>query len=824
MSIEMKELSPDQLRAYVPLESFPFEDTSVLDVPEKKVVGQERAIDAINFGMGMKERGYNIFVAGPAKAGLTYTAKTFIEEQARKEPTPPDWCYVYNFKEPDKPKSLNVSAGRGKVLKKDLQEFIQTLLAKIPEVFDSDDYRAKEAEVHQAFEKSRREIIDNLSQIAKEEGFILQFSQVGMVIIPANKEGEPMTQEDLRHLEEEERKVLREKSDQLHEKMKEAIKRIRVSEEEFKEKHTKLDNEIALFVVGQLMDSCEDKYQDEPQVLEFLKVVQEDILENIDDFKKKPEAQQQPQQGAPFPVPPREATFRKYEVNVLIDNSETEGAPVVVESNPAYPNIFGSIERQAWFGALFTDHTMIKPGALHKANGGYLVMKALDLLRWYISYEALKRALRDGEIRIEDLGELYGMFSTRTIRPEPIPLNVKIVLTGDPYIYQLLYMYDDRFQKLFKVKAHMDNQTDRKDDSLVEYAKMMGRYIQERKLRHLDRSGVARVIEYAMEVTEDRDKLTLELGDIGDLLREASYFAGLDGAEKTRARHVQEAIDKRIYRSNLIEERVKELTEKDIFWVETDGEKVGQVNGLSVLMAGDHEFGKPNRITAVVSVGREGMVSIDRESKMSGNIHTKGLLTLSSFFRDRFAHNKPISLSASISFEQSYGMVDGDSASSTELYVILSALAEVPIYQGVAVTGSVSQKGEIQPIGGVNQKIKGFFDICKHKGLTGRQGVMIPEKNVRNLMLKQEVIEAVQEGKFHIWPVSTIEQGIEILTGMEAGQRQPDGTYPEGTVFRKVDDRLRQITEIMKEFGKDSGDNGKKGEDNEPAGCPGCGH
>lgn len=824
MTMKTIELSPEQLRAHVPPDSFPFEDTSSLEAPEKKVVGQERAIDAINFGMGMKQRGYNIFVAGPAKAGLTYTAKTFIEEQARKEPTPPDWCYVYNFKEPDKPRGLNVSAGRGKVLKKDLQEFIQTLLAKIPEVFDSDDYRAKEAEVHQAFEKSRREIIDSLSQVAKDEGFILQFSQVGMVIIPANKEGEPMTQEDLRHLEEEERKVLREKSDQLHEKMKEAIKKIRVSEEEFKEKHTKLDNEIALFVVGQLMDSYEDKYQEEPQVLEFLKMVQEDILENIDDFKKKPEAQQQQaQQGAPFPVPPREATFRKYEVNVLIDNSETEGAPVVVESNPAYPNIFGSIERQAWFGALFTDHTMIKPGAIHKANGGYLVMKALDLLRWYISYEALKRALRDGEIRIEDLGELYGMFSTRTIRPEPIPLDVKIVLTGDPYIYQLLYMHDDRFQKLFKVKAHMDNQTDRKEDSLVEYAKMMGRYIEERKLRHLDRSGVARVIEYAMEVTEDRDKLTLELGDIGDLLRESSYFAGLNGAEKIQYKHVQEAIDKRIYRSNLIEERVKELTEKDIFWVETDGWKVGQVNGLSVLMAGDHEFGKPNRITAVVSVGREGMVSIDRESKMSGNIHTKGLLTLSSFFKDRFAHNKPISLSASLSFEQSYGMVEGDSASSTELYVLLSALAEVPIYQGIAVTGSVSQKGEIQPIGGANEKIKGFFDICKHKGLTGKQGVMIPDKNVRNLMLKQEVIDAVKEGNFHIWPVSTVEEGIEILTGMEAGVRQPDGTYPEGTIFRKVDERLRQITEIVKAFGKDL-DNDTKREEDEGGGCPGCGH
>ncbi|NLI80777.1 MAG: AAA family ATPase [Deltaproteobacteria bacterium] len=816
------ELSASALRARIEPETLPFETTASLEGAAEKVVGQERAIDAIKFGMGMKVRGYNIFIAGSNKAGLTFTARTYIEEQAKEEATPPDWCYVYNFKETDKPKSIRVSPGRGKQLKKDMSEFIETLQAKIPEVFDSDDYRAKESEVHQAFERHRREIIDELSQQAKEQGFVLQFSQVGMVIIPANKEGEPMTQEDLRHLSEEERAQLRQKSDELHEKMKDAIKRIREAEAEFKEKHTKLDNEIALFVVGQLMARYEEKYQDEEQVLEFFKMAQEDILENIDDFKKKPEAQQQ--QPGPFPVPQREATLRKYEVNVLIDNSETKGAPVVIESNPAYPNLFGSIERQAWFGALFTDHTMIKPGALHKANGGYLVMKALDLLKWFISYEALKRALRDQEIKIEDLGELYGIFSTRTIRPEPIPLNVKIVLTGDPYIYQLLYTYDDRFQKLFKVKAHMDDQMDRKDETIIECARMMSRYCKDHKIRHLDRSGVARAIEYSMELTEDTDKLTLELGNINDLLKEANYFAELDKADVIQDKHVEEAIKKRIYRSNLIEERIKELIEKDVFWVETDGYKVGQVNGLSVLMTGDHMFGKPNRITATVSVGRDGMVSIDRESRMSGNIHTKGLIILSNFLKERFAHNKPIALSASLCFEQSYGMVDGDSASSTELYVLLSAISGVPIYQGIAVTGSVSQKGEVQPIGGVNHKIKSFFDICKHKGLNGKQGVMIPSKNVRNLMLDQEVVDAVREGKFHIWPVSTIEEGIEILTGMEAGVLQEDGTYPEGTLFKKVDDRLKQILEIVKEYGKDADkENGKKKDENEGGGCPHCG-
>jgi len=821
-------LPPHELRAHFDDDLLSFETTASLEAPADRVVGQERAIDAIKFGMGMKESGYNIFIAGPAKAGLTYTARTYIEDQARKESTPPDWCYVFNFKEQDKPKCLQISAGTGKSLKKDMNEFIATLQSKIPEVFDSDDYRAKEGEVHQAFEKQRREYIDELSQEARDQGFILQFSQVGMVIIPANKEGEPMTQEDLRHLGEDERQYLRSKSYELHERMKDTIKKIREAENEFKEKHTKLDNEIALFVVGQLMDSYEEKYRDDQQVLDYLKEVQEDILESIDDFKKKPEAQPQMpgQPGVPFAVPPREVNLRKYDVNVLIDNSETKGAPVVIESNPAYPNLFGSIERQAWFGALFTDHTMIKPGSLHKANGGYLVMKALDLLKWFISYEALKRALRDKEIRIEDLGELYGIFSTRTIRPEPIPLDVKIVLTGDPYIYQLLYSLDDRFQKLFKVKAHMDDQMDKKPDKVLECSRMIARYCNDQDIKHLDRTGVARVLEYSVEITEDRDKLTLELGTIADLLRESNYFAGLDGSELIQRKHVDEAVKKRIYRANLIEERMKEIMEKEIIWVETKGEKVGQVNGLAVLMTGDHVFGKPNRITATVSIGREGMVSIDRESKMSGATHTKGLMILGSLFRERFAHNKPIAFSASVCFEQSYGMIDGDSASSTEYYVLVSAIGGVPLKQGIAVTGSVSQKGEIQPIGGVNHKIKGFFDICKAKGLTGEQGVMIPHKNIRNLMLDQEVVDAVADGKFHIWPVTTVEEGLKILTGMDAGKLGEDGTYPENSIYGKVDARLKEISEIVRKYAKELEEAGGKKPNEEEGGaaCPHGGH
>jgi lon-related putative ATP-dependent protease len=808
MSKQFREVPCNELRAFVDPESLPFESTASLKSPDEPILGQLRALDAIRFGMGMKRGGYHIFIAGPAKAGLTYAARTSIEAQARAEARPPDWCYVHNFKEPDKPRCLKISSGRGKEFKKDMQELIETVQKKIPEVFESDDYSVKEAGTRKAFEDYRRRVIEKLSDETKEEGFILQVSQVGMVIIPATEEGFPMSQEKLAELPDEERETLKKKSNKLQERMKEAVGKIRAAEASLKEEHHKLESQVALYLVAQIVDLYQEKYRDEPDVLDHLKGMQEDILENIGDFKKKEESQQP--QMAQFQIPQKEAVFRKYAVNVLIDHSEIQGAPVIIESNPTYPNLFGTIERQAWFGALFTDFTMIKPGVLHRANGGYLIMKALDLLKWWLSWEALKRALRDEEIRIEDLGELYGLFSTRTIRPEPIPLDIKIILTGDPYLFELLHLYDDRFGKLFKVKAHMDDRMDSREELTLQFAQMAGDYCRAKSLRHLSRKGFARLLEYSMERTEDREKLTLELGDISDLIREADYFAGLGQAQFIQKEHVEKAIEKRIFRSNLYEERIRELTEKDILWIETDGSKVGQINGLSVLFTGDYEFGRPNRITATVSVGREGVVAIERESKLSGKIHTKGVMILTSFLKERFACNKPLSLSATFCFEQSYGMVEGDSASSTELFALLSALSAVPIYQGIAVTGSVSQKGEIQPVGGVTRKVEAFFDICRHKGLNGRQGVIIPEKNIQNLMIRQEVIDAVKEGLFHVWPIRTVEEGIEILTGLDAGQRQPDGTYPEGSVFKRVDKRLVELAEIVKKFSKDT-DNAAKG-------------
>lgn len=806
MPKKFSEVPVGELRAHVDPQSLSFESTASLEPPAEPLLGQERASDAIKFGMGIKENNYHIFIAGPSKAGLTYAARSYLEEQAKKEPTPPDWCYVYNFKEPDKPKSLKISAGQGKQLKKDMQEFIGSLQTKVPEVFDSDDYRARDEELQGGFERYRRKTVDRLSDLAKKEGFMLQVSQAGMVLIPSSKQDQPLTQEELAQLEKEEKEKLKEKSEELQDKMRGTVKKLRDAESELKQKKDDLKKDIARLVVSQQMEPYLGKYKGENAVTEHLKLVQEDIVENIEDFTKKQESQQL--SVIQFPMMMKEPAPRRHDVNVLVDNSDTEGAPVVIESNPTYPNLFGTIERQALLGALFTDFTMIKPGVLHQANGGYLVMKALDLLKWYLSWEALKRALRTQDIRIEDLGELYGIFSTRAIRPEPIPLDIKIVLTGDPYLFELLHVYDDRFQKLFKVKAHLDDRMDRKEDAITKIARMIGKFCSEKEVRHLDRTGVARVLEYSMERTEDQEKLTLELGDVSDLIREANYFAGLDGAELIGQEHVEQAVEKRIYRSNLFEERIKELVEKDIFWIETEGSKVGQINGLSILMTGDHEFGRPNRITATVAVGRGGVVAIERESKMSGNIHTKGVMILSSFLRERFAHNKPLSLTASLCFEQSYGLVEGDSASSTELFALLSGLAGVPIFQGIAVTGSVSQKGEIQAVGGVTKKVEAFFDTCKQRGLHGRQGAIIPAKNVKNLMLKRDVVESVAEGRFHVWPISTVEEGVEILMGVKAGALKQDGTYPKGTLFRKVDDRLLELAELAGKFGKE--DAGKR--------------
>ncbi|MBW1896642.1 MAG: AAA family ATPase, partial [Deltaproteobacteria bacterium] len=669
----------------------------------------------------------------------------------------------------------------------------------------TDDYRYQEQLIRQEFEHERRKVIDSLREKVEAEGFLLQVDPQGVSIIPG-KDGKVIPPEELAKFSPEEKKALRDQGDKLAVEMNQTMNDMGGLEGEYVEGRKELDQKVALAVVKKKMRIALQQFKDHRHVIEYLEAVQQDILENINEFRKKPEAQAQ---GLPGGTDSSYA-MNRYRVNVLIDNSETKGAPVVYTTSPTYPALFGRIEREAVFGALVTDFTMIKAGALHEANGGYLVLKATDILKWYFSWEALKRAVRHKEVKIEDVGEMYGFITTKSLKPEPVPLDLKVVVTGHPYLYELLYIYDDRFKQMFKIKAHLDDVSDRSKSRIRECLCCMARFCEEEGLKHVSRTGAARILEYSMEVAGTRDKMTLRLGAIGDLIKEANYWAEQENKAHIEASHVEKAIEKKIYRSNLIEERIQEMIKKDIFWVETDGYKVGQINGLAILQTGDHMFGKPGRITANVSMGKEGVITIDRESRLSGNIHTKGVIILSSYLRERFAHNKPLALTGSLCFEQTYGMVDGDSASSTELYALLSAIAEVPIFQGLAVTGSVSQKGEIQPVGGATRKIEGYFDICKHKGLTGKQGVLIPAKNVKDLMLKKEVVQAVEDGLFHVYPVKTIEQGIEILTGMRAGKRRKDGTYTKGTLFRLVDDRLLNLAEMARDFGKGNSNSEKQ--------------
>ncbi|MDY6952439.1 MAG: ATP-binding protein [Thermodesulfobacteriota bacterium] len=797
MKKRFKELSPNDLRLHIDPKSIDIDSTRKVRTSAHRLVGQDRALEAIKFGMGMSDPEYNIYVAGATDTGATYIARSLLEEAAKNEPPPPDWCYVHNFSEPDKPKALSLARGEGKVLKKALEDLIENLKTNVPAAFATDDYQYNEQVLKKEFEHQRRQVIDALRERVEAQGFLLRVDPQGISIIPG-KDGKVIPPEELADYSAEEKKALRDRGDKLSVEMNQAMVDIGRLETDYVAQRKKLHEKIALAVVGKGMKPIFQKFKKEPGVTQYLKDVEEDILQNIKDFRKGAE-----EQAAQGPMGVKGSSNNKYKVNVLISTPEATGAPVVYASNPTYPALFGRIEKEAVFGALVTDFTMIKPGALHEANGGYLVLKAGEILKWYFAWEALKRAVRHKEVKIEDLGEMFGLMTTRTLKPEPIPLDVKLVVTGDPYLYELLYIYDDRFKQMFKIKAHLDDRADRTKANIRQCVRCMARFCEEQKLKDIDRTGIARLMEYSLELTGNKDKMTLRLGMVADIMKEANYWAEQEEAEYVGADHVERALEKKRFRASLVEERVQELVKKDIFWVETKGHKVGQINGLSILQTGDHFFGKPGRITANVSMGKEGVITIDRQSRLSGKFHTKGVIILSSFLREHFAEDKPLALTASLCFEQTYGMVDGDSASSTELFALLSAIANVPIFQGLAVTGSVSQKGEIQPVGGVTRKIEGFFDICEHKGLTGEQGVIMPQKCVKDLMLKRQVVEAVKEGRFHVYPIKTIEEGIEILTGMKAGKRRKGGNYPKGTLFRLVDDRLREMAEKARDFAKE---------------------
>jgi lon-related putative ATP-dependent protease len=790
----------ERLRRECDPTGMPFETTEQVD-PLLGTVGQERAISAIEFGVDVVSGGFNIFVAGPSGSGRSATACTYVNQAARAQPVPDDWVYVHNFEDPYRPRAIRLPAGQGSQLAARMDELVEAARREIPRAFESEDYERRRNDILTQLHQRQQALYSQIQESAKAQGFAIELTPAGILTVPL-VDDHPLSTEQYENLPPEIKQELERRGEELRQRLEQALHEGRQQEKEAMERLRELEREVALFAVGHLFDDLRDRYRDHPEVLEYLKRVQEDIPEHLEDFRAAPlQSEGLPAALAELQGSSREEHLSRYKVNVFVDNSETKGAPVVQEYYPTYYNLMGRLEYQARFGAMTTDFRLIKAGAIHKANGGYLVLDALAVLINPFAWDALKKALQTQRSRIENIGEQYTPIPAATLRPESIPLDVKVVMVGDPYIYYLLYHLDEDFRKLFKVKADFGPDMERTDQHILMYAGFISRQVRERGLRHFDRTGVARMVEYGSRLVEDQEKLSTRLADVADMVVEASHWAGKNGHDFVTAADVDQAIAHKEYRSNLIEERIQEFIADGTIMIDTEGAKPAQVNGLSVVDLGDYSFGRPSRITARTSLGAQGVVNIEREIKLSGPIHSKGVLILSGYLSGKYAQDYPLALSATLTFEQTYDEVEGDSASSTELYVLLSALSGLPLKQGIAVTGSVNQVGQVQAVGGVTRKVEGFYEVCKAKGLTGEQGVILPEANVKNLMLKDEVVQAVRDGKFHLWAVRTVDEGIELLTGVPAGEQQADGRYPEGTVHFLVDARLRENAQRLKEFG-----------------------
>ncbi len=765
----------------------------------KTIIGQERAVKAMKFGLGIQSKGFNLYVSGLPGTGRTTAIKQFLEELAAAQPTPPDWCYVNNFTDPSRPNAILLPPGKAMEFQKDMERLVREAVREIRSAFESDQYAALKDETLRGFQQQKQTLLENIHQYARQEGFIIQPTPVGLLTIPL-VDGKPLEEAEFLRLPDEQKEDILARQKKVQEALEATLRQARLADRAAAEALQQLDQRVATFAMQRMIEELKEKYRSVAEVNEFIDQVQKDMLENLALIRGEGEGEEESQTSTGGRRS-RQTPLRKYSVNVLVDNSTLSGAPVVLEMNPTLPNLFGKIEQEAQFGTLVTDFTLIRQGALHRANGGYLVLPFQQVLANPFAWESLKRALENQEIVIEEIGERVG-FATRSLRPEPIPLNVKVILIGTPVLFLLAQELDDQFAELFKVKADFDTMMERNERLLEDYLAFVGTLCENEGLLHLDREALARFVEIGSRLADDQRKLSVRFRELSDILREANYYAQQDSVEHIQVRHLEKALDEQRYRSNLVQERIYEMIQRGTLKIEVSGQRVGQVNGLSVLTLGDYSFGQPSRITVSVGLGREGVIDIEREAKLGGPIHTKGVLILSGYLSEKFAHDKPLSLAARLVFEQSYRGVEGDSASSAELYALLSALADVPLKQGIAVTGSVNQKGEIQAIGGVNEKVEGFFDVCQALGLDGQQGVIIPAGNVENLMLKEPVRQAVREGNFHIWAVNTVEEGIEILSGLPAGQRGRDGRYEENTLFARVDARLRQMAEQLEKFGR----------------------
>ena len=796
---KIKALSPKEVSSKFDLSKLKFKTTEEL-VPCKEFIGQERPYKAIHLGLGMEHGGYNIFLAGPPGVGKKSIIKDLLTKIAKDKPTPADWCYVSNMNDPNEPKAIRFPTGIGKVFKKDMEELLDLMKTQIPKAFERKEFEEQKQNIMNEFQRNKNDIFDELQKKASHEQMQLQFAPTGIITIPLFRE-KPISQEDYNKLDEIKKEETRKRKEKVEEEVAKSIKEARKLEKKAMERVKELENKVALFAVRDILDTIREKYNSHPDVIDYLDMVQKHMLEHIENFL--PDSARENAAPVPFKIPQQQPTFTEYKVNVFIDNSNTKGAPLIFETNPTYINIFGSIEKESRFGVLVTDFTMIHAGSIAKANGGYLVVDVLDVLKYPFVWDSLKKVLENQELSIEDVYQQYGLMTTVGLRPEPIKLNLKVIMTGSTYLYHLLYNYDEDFKKLFKVKADFDSVVEIRDDVLSQYACSIKTICDNDNLNQFDRSAVEAVLEHSSRLAGDRNKLSVDFGSISKVVREASYWSGVDGNSKyVKRNHVEKAIEEKVNRSNLIEEKIQELITKGMILVDISGEVVGQINGLAVYNLGDYSFGKPSRITCETYMGMEGVISIERQAKLSGNIHDKGVLILSGYIGTKYAQKKPLSLSATLAFEQSYEMVEGDSASAAELIAIISSLSRIPIKQCLSITGSVNQKGQIQPIGGVNEKVEGYYHVCKELGLTGEQGVLIPHQNKRNLMLKKEVVRSIKDGKFHIYTIETVDQAIEILTGKEAGVRKADGRFKKGTVNSLVDNRLVELAEDYRKFAR----------------------
>lgn len=787
-------LSAGDLKYRCDPQKFPFENTAAVP-PLEGMIGQERAVKAMEFGLRIKRSGYNIFMTGFTGTGKASYALSAVEKAALQEPRPDDWLYVYNFDSPGEPLALNLPAGQGALFSRHVEELLEDLKQAIPKAFDTEEYERQKASYVTEFQELRSAHLEELNKAAREHGFTLKRTGSGFVTVPV-VEGEQVNEEDYAKLEQPVKDELEKKSTAVQLKAMEIMRRIQSAERGLKERFKKLDQKIAIAATGHLFNEILEKYSDFSEVQRYLQALQDDVLSSLGEFRTEEEEQS-------FPLfwlrrQSQEQAELRYKVNLLVDHRETKGAPLVYETNPSYYNLLGRMEYENRLGAVITDFTMIKAGALHRANGGYLILQANDVLSGLQSWEVLKRALKTKEIRIETLGEQYAAITVSTLRPQPLPLQLKVILIGSPLLYQILYSYDEDFSKLFKIKVDFDIEMPRDDDNVAKMAGFIAYHCNSQQLRHFDREAVAKMIEYSSRLAEHQEKLSTRFNDIVELLYEADTWAEIDGAADVGAAQVEKALQEKIHRSNKYEQKIMEAIERGQILLDLEGSSVGQVNALSVIDLGDYQFGRPSRVTCTVYPGRRGIINIERESKLSGKIHDKGVLILSGYLGRRYGGKIPLNLSANLCFEQSYSGVDGDSASAAELFALVSSISGIPLKQNLAVTGSVNQNGEIQPVGGVNNKIEGFYDACKIKGFTGDQGVIIPAANLKNLMLRDELGEAVDSGTFHIYAISTVDEGLELLTGREAGSEGKEGDFPPGTINEAVIRSLAGFSETMR--------------------------